>query len=307
MPPPNSTSQTRHRSHERHWALLNQRLLWAHESEKRPEDAGYAVADAPPTGAWLVVRGRCVVAQDGESVRAEAGQWIFPSASPRDQFFDPGTRILSVGFLARWPHGVDLIQNPRCQILDHTECERLTRRARLLVEAIEGVMSGPCDWERSRHWRDKLTVEHHFEIDGLFQVWLATFLRIVEAAGAHVERMAAKDPRVETAIAVIENSSDILTLDWKEIHEHTGLSRRRMDELFRRETGLSLSAFAENLHLRRVTRELLDLRAQIKEIAHKAGFDHTSSFTRWFRHRTGMTPTEFRSAQSQDERPEEPQ
>jgi len=270
---------------EQHWSLLHQELLWAYESEMRDVANGPA-AETPPTGCWLVVTGACRVVQEGKSVDAKAGQWIYPKAGPRKQYFDTGTRILSVGFLARWAHGVDLISTSACRLLPESKCETLTKQTEMLVSKVTSVTGGPSAWDHSRHWRDALDADQHFEINGLFQVWLATFIRIAEASEATVTRMLAQDMRVEAAVRFMEAHPAPLTVTWPEIEERTSLSRRRLDELFRRETGLSLNAFSDRIHLNHIKKELLDLRKQIKEIAYDAGFEHTSSFTRWFRQRS---------------------
>ncbi|WOO42772.1 helix-turn-helix transcriptional regulator [Rubellicoccus peritrichatus] len=293
IPPQTLISQS---NNIQHWNLLNLRLLWANQSEKSERDNWKRASAGPPTGAWLVLHGHCKVTQDGETVHADEGQWIFPRPGVRDQFFVPGTRVLSVGFLARWPQGVDLINNPRCQILAGKGCDELTQKAYDLVESMENLMGDSCEWQRARHWGDSLPVELHFEIGGLFQLWLACFIRVAEQHGARIERMTSKDSRVEAAIHAMEMSKNAQLIDWNSIQKSTGLSRRRIDELFRQETGLSLSAYFGNLQLKRISRELLDRRLQIKEIALAAGFNHTSSFSRWFRQHIGMTPSEYRNS-----------
>lgn len=276
--------------------MLQLSLLWAHESEKLPYASGPGRIDGPPTGAWLVVAGGCRVRQRGREIHARAGEWVFPEPGPRDQFFDSGTRILSVGFLARWPHGADLIHNPECRVLRHPDCGLLGEKARALVRAIERVLGGPCDWEKSRHWRDDLALDAHLEVDALFHLWLACFVRIAEAGGASIERMSARDPRVEAAVRALEGAGTEDGVDWAALQGLTGLSRRRLEELFRRETGMSVSAFARKLRVQAVCRDVLDFRRQIKEVAAAAGFGHIPSFSRWFRRETGMSPTEYRAS-----------
>lgn len=286
-------------SNAQHWSLLNLKLLWANQSEKFGRDNWRKANAGPPTGAWQVLSGKCKVTQDGQTVCAKEGEWIFPRPGLRDQFFEPGTHVLSVGFLARWPQGVDLINNPRCQILRSEDCDELSQKARNLVESLGKFMGDPCRWHEARHWGDALPVESYFEVEGFFHVWLSCFVRIAEQHGAKIERMTSKDPRIEAAIHAMEMSSNAQVIDWGNIQNSTGLSRRRIDELFRKETGLSLSSYFGNLHLRRISRELLDRRLQIKEIALAAGFKHTSSFSRWFRQHIGMTPSEYRNSEGE--------
>lgn len=289
------------RASEVHWRLLQTQLLWACESLKAACDSTPRAPNLAPTTAWYLVAGRFRLVQDGQTIDLPPGEWLFPSGNPRGQYFEPGTILLSIGFSARWPHGVDLIHNPRACLLPLAECHELTAKARALVAATSRISGLSTSWFLARNWHEDTTLESHFEVEGAFQSWLVCFIRIVEANGAVIERMAAKDHRVQAAISELEALPRAVAPRLDDTSRSSGLSRSRLDELFRAETGLSLASFAERVHLHRVQREVLDLRRQIKEIALEAGFSHNSSFTRWFRHLTGMTPTEFRAHQTDAE------
>ncbi|MEQ1603906.1 MAG: AraC family transcriptional regulator [Pyrinomonadaceae bacterium] len=82
----------------------------------------------------------------------------------------------------------------------------------------------------------------------------------------------------------------------KEMAEEARISEPHFRRVFREETGITPSAYRTDLRLKRAS-ELLtdpdDFRL-IKEIAVECGFMNESNFTREFKKRHGMTPTECR-------------
>lgn len=280
---------------EIHWKLLRYHLLWAHASKKNSSDSGRDIYDGPPTGAWLVLNGNCRLVQDGTVVEGHKGQWVFPKSGHRDQYFEENCEILSIGFMARWPHGIDLVEASQPIVFSVGEYKELYGRAVALVERVEHVLGQTCDWSRSRQWRNQLRVDDYIEIEGRFLKWLAEFVRVAIREGAILHDFSSRDSRVDAAIAEIELWPMRQSFDPEEVAAKVNTSRRHLDHLFKQETGKSLRTFYENVHVQRVSQLLCDGSKQIKEIAYESGFEHGSNFARWFRGRTGMTPAEFRA------------
>lgn len=61
-----------------------------------------------------------------------------------------------------------------------------------------------------------------------------------------------------------------------------------------KEAGTSYRELLDTLRLDKARQLLRDSRQSVQAIAGLAGFDETASFTRWFRERTGKTPSEYR-------------
>jgi AraC-like DNA-binding protein len=63
-----------------------------------------------------------------------------------------------------------------------------------------------------------------------------------------------------------------------------------------KDAGTSYREILDTLRLDKARQLLGDSRQSVQAIAELAGFDESASFTRWFRERTGTTPSEFRDA-----------
>ena len=69
-------------------------------------------------------------------------------------------------------------------------------------------------------------------------------------------------------------------------------------KLFKRETGESIISCLTMMKLREAMRMISDSSMNFSEISEKLGFSSVSYFSRKFREKTGMTPTEFSRHQS---------
>lgn len=74
-----------------------------------------------------------------------------------------------------------------------------------------------------------------------------------------------------------------------------GLSRSRFEHLFKHETGTTLRDRLREIRLARGSMLLADVRLRIKEVSAQCGYSTTSSFTRAFEKRFGLSPSRFRS------------
>jgi AraC-like DNA-binding protein len=248
-----------------------------------------------PSSAWMMISGQCRIVQDDQQFVARPGQWVVPKPGPRKQFFTDGAEILSVAFMARWPHGEDLLDLPGCLILENAPGGKLDDQARELARAVENALGHHCDWQEARRWPESLSFSDYAAIEGCFLRWLSNFAEFAVEGGARLRGFSARDERVREWIERMETwplsekfSPDVLAGE-------ISISRRTLDELFREETGKSAQAYFNEVMLARLTVLLDDPGLQIKQIAYEAGFEYPSSFTRWFRGMTGMTPREYRA------------
>lgn len=77
--------------------------------------------------------------------------------------------------------------------------------------------------------------------------------------------------------------------------EEFKLSPNYLSDLLRKETGRGTIEFIQRFLVDRAKRRLLDSREAVKEIAYDLGFETPQYFSRVFKKRTGLTPSEFRS------------
>lgn len=75
--------------------------------------------------------------------------------------------------------------------------------------------------------------------------------------------------------------------------ELTGYSASRLRTLFRRSMGISLTEAMFTIRLEESQRMLLYSNLKISSIASKVGFKQASKFTRFFRQRVGITPSQY--------------
>ncbi len=102
------------------------------------------------------------------------------------------------------------------------------------------------------------------------------------------------DPRVATAIAQMEARLDAPE-STAAIARAIGLSPRRLETLFRRDTGQTPGAYALSLRLAATRRMLTDTRHPLAEIALRTGFSSPATLSRAFRARFGQTPSALRN------------
>ncbi|SFO52263.1 transcriptional regulator, AraC family [Chitinophaga sp. YR627] len=80
--------------------------------------------------------------------------------------------------------------------------------------------------------------------------------------------------------------------------QQIGLTPKRINEILRERTGMTISQLLYQLLLIEAKRELFHGRLPIKEIAYQLGFGDQSYFARFFKKQTGITPEEFREKES---------
>lgn len=76
--------------------------------------------------------------------------------------------------------------------------------------------------------------------------------------------------------------------------QQLGISQRRMSEIFKDEYGVTLSEYVGNLRLAEAKQLLSDTNDQIIDIAYSVGFGGLSSFYRFFKNNTGLSPVAYR-------------
>ena len=73
-----------------------------------------------------------------------------------------------------------------------------------------------------------------------------------------------------------------------------GLSRSRLKDLFRQETGMSIRAYSKELRPQRACELLRTTYLSIKEVRVQSGIPNGPNFDRDFKKRFGMTPSAYR-------------
>ncbi len=101
------------------------------------------------------------------------------------------------------------------------------------------------------------------------------------------------DPRVAAAVARMEAHLDAPE-PTSAIARTTGLSSRRLEQLFRDNLGLTPAAYALTLRLAAARRMITDTRHPLSEVALRTGFSSPSTLSRAFRAQYGQAPGALR-------------
>jgi AraC-like DNA-binding protein len=104
---------------------------------------------------------------------------------------------------------------------------------------------------------------------------------------------AAKHPAVLRAIHLLETRfREPWTLN--EIAAHAGISRARLAELFRQDTGIPLHKFLTKVRVSQAEKLLRNSELPTESIALECGFATSQHFSRAFKLHTGLSPNRFR-------------
>jgi len=118
-------------------------------------------------------------------------------------------------------------------------------------------------------------------------------LRAQEEAAGDAHGAAAPDPRVQAACRwIAQHLSADLSLD--EVAREVHLSPSRLAQLFREHTGLSMLRWREDQRLQMARHLLQTTGTPVSRISAMVGYEDQLYFSRVFRKRVGVSPTEFR-------------
>lgn len=84
----------------------------------------------------------------------------------------------------------------------------------------------------------------------------------------------------------------------KDLAAAINLSRARLEDLFKRQTGQQIGQYLLMLRLGKAARLLESTEMRVKEITFAVGYEHPSSFVRAFRKTYATSPGDYRKAQS---------
>ena len=146
-----------------------------------------------------------------------------------------------------------------------------------------------CNWPR----RDPAIMS--FMDSFLCSLLLSIYLEREMAEGnvsAYIETDS-YSPKVRQVIHCVEqNLTEPFRLD--ELAQKTGLNKRYLCTLFRKETGLTISQYLDHIRIRQAATDLYYHDVPISIIGQRVGFASHSSFSRMFKRLVGISPSEYR-------------
>jgi AraC-like DNA-binding protein len=155
-------------------------------------------------------------------------------------------------------------------------------RASLIRVAAEGEIQRDDNWPcRTRSWLIEL----------LFQ------LRVMFETTDTTEQLKASGEKLDQALLLVrERYNTGFTLD--ELAQWCGSNRTTINSYFRKLTGQSVRAYVIMLRMQIAAALLRDTLLPVSEIMLRVGYENASNFTRTFRTTTGLSPRDYRAAES---------
>lgn len=106
------------------------------------------------------------------------------------------------------------------------------------------------------------------------------------------KRMATQDAVAQAIDYMEKNYQKPLTLTV--LANVVSLNYTYFSNIFKARTGVSVTAYLQNIRMQRAKELLISTSDRIREVAHKAGFSDERYFEKLFKRNEGMTPTEYR-------------
>jgi transcriptional regulator GlxA family with amidase domain len=102
-----------------------------------------------------------------------------------------------------------------------------------------------------------------------------------------------KDGRIQKVLDILVQNP---CCSMGELARRVNLSPSRLEHLFKEQIGVQLGDYLLECRLRIAAELLKSTEMRVKEIAHIAGYEHSSSFIRAFKNRFGTIPGDYRQS-----------
>ena len=130
----------------------------------------------------------------------------------------------------------------------------------------------------------------HIRKDDLLLEWHKDFEEIINIIDKY--KILNKKLIVQIGNYVVDHIDDKLSLD--SVAKAVYLNKSYVSHIFKRETGISFVEFLTNVKVDRARILLLENDKKVHEIANQVGFTDTEYFSKIFKNKTGLTPTQYR-------------
>ncbi len=168
------------------------------------------------------------------------------------------------------------------------------RRLTELMDRLSGAGLGDRQRELEETWRHspRLSTEKSraaATLLGMFARYLEGLARELEP----VRRAPERPPLLARVEALLRETAD-RRLALREVAARVNLSPCHFCAVFKRQTGLTFTAYRNRLRLDRAAELLRESSRRVTDVAFEAGFDSIPYFNRAFRRRFGCSPSEYR-------------
>lgn len=275
------------------WQSLHCEWLWVYDG-MTPRSRVWSQRITVPPGVLFVQSGLVKIDADGNEIMVKPGQAFFTAPGQRRQWFEEGTRLLSVGLRCQWPDGLPLYKTGLNVSVPGRKVVALQEATRRLFTEVHGSRQEVTYSEATA--RIQRTLEGWARHESAFREWFAIYVTTLQRLGIPpMPRQRAGDQRMVKLRAWLQACPLDQTPDLKAVAQELDLTPRRVHQLLRDDLGMTAQDYQERRRLDHARQRLTQEGTPLKEIAFALGFRHPPHFTAWFRRHTGMTPTACRA------------
>lgn len=271
------------------WSQLRVVLDWAYEGTVLPQNLKQN-RHASGHSAYLIRKGRLLVRTERGTIKAGAGQWVFPRDGGRLLLFESGTELLSIRFHLSWPGEYSIFNWDVAMSWDQSETPELEEYAQRLVSLIAGKYGDP----RTELQRVKIDFGEHLQIQLMFLEWLSLYIKALEERHVTPERLGQIDTRALDAGRIMDRLPWNQPFRESDLAEAVSLSVSQVNRIFRKHYGCTPREYRESRRLELAVSRLQATSDGVKEIAYDLGFHSPSHFSVWLRRKIQLTPSQLR-------------
>ncbi|MCL2401804.1 MAG: AraC family transcriptional regulator [Oscillospiraceae bacterium] len=140
-------------------------------------------------------------------------------------------------------------------------------------------------------------IEQYTDVDQL-ALWISDIVRRFIVQAFDLAQIKHSDVVFKTTNYIKRNYAEKLSLD--SLAKEVFLSKSYLSSIFKKETGMSLTAYITKVRVEKSKKLLLENNASLAIISSQCGFKDQSYFTKVFKKETGVSPKRFRSSNAVD-------
>jgi AraC-like DNA-binding protein len=247
-----------------------------------------------PKSVFFVKAGHGKIKTQGRTLEIARGQAFLAEEGTRRQWFASDTRLLSVGFRATWPGGIDLAMPSLNVVLSQARCRSLLKATQRLFRTVHGGKKSVTYPEAIQ--LSPIAFSAWSAREAAFREWFAVYAKTMQGMQlAPSSRQQPLEPRVREIVQRLDAWPLRRTFDSRELIHGIGMGVRRMEQLFTRELGLTPNAYLARRRIEEAKRMLMSSQVPLKQIAYELGLRHASHFTKWFRLHSQVSPSVYRA------------
>lgn len=152
----------------------------------------------------------------------------------------------------------------------------------------------------SEKFEQMLSCWYKREVSCLADILSACY-RVISLCIQSVNKRYARSEALSRATAVILSEFTSHTLTVRDVAARSGVSEAHLRRIFRAELGISPMSYVNHLRFERSKNLLRESNITVAEISRISGFSDPYYFSREFKHRFGVNPTEYKSLKCGDD------